>query len=130
MKYRVYSCLLFFCLTQTWAQNRLVVEVRMEDPSVKEVAIKIYDKANGFVKQVPQGEEFVLESGKTLANYVFLAEGYAYLEQEIDFSRKDKLNIVIPTTVETLNEVVLDAKRKEVFTLKRMQDFEKTAIYA
>ena len=130
MKYRVYSCLLFFCLTQTWAQNRLVAEVRMEDPSVKEVAIKIYDKANGFVKQVPQGEEFVLESGKTLANYVFLAEGYAYLEQKIDFSRKDKLNIVIPTNVETLNEVVLDAKRKEVFTLKRMQDFEKTAIYA
>lgn len=130
MKYKVYSFLLFFCLTRTWAQNRLAVEVRLEYPSVKEVAIKIYDKANGFVKQVQQGEEFVLESEQTIANYVFLAEGYAYLEQEIDFSRKDKLNIVIPTTVETLNEVVLDAKRKEAFILKRMQDFEKTAIYA
>ena len=130
MKYRVYSCLLFFCLTQTWAQNRLAAEVRLEDPSLKEISIKIYDKANGFVKQVQQGEEFVLESEQAIANYVFLAEGYTYLEQEIDFSHKDKLNIVIPTTVETLSEVVLDAKRKEVFTLKRMQDFEKTAIYA
>jgi Fe(3+) dicitrate transport protein len=130
MKYRVYSCLLFFCLTQTWAQNRLAVEVRLEDPSLKEISIKIYDKANGFVKQIQQGEEFVLESEQVFVDFVFLAEGFAYLEQEIDFSRKDKLNIVIPTTVETLNEVVLDAKRKEVFTLKRMQDFEKTAIYA
>ena len=130
MKYRVYSFLLFFCLTQTWAQNRLAVEVRLEDPSLKEISIKIYDKANGFVKQIQQGEEFVLESEQAFVDFVFLAEGIAYLEQEIDFSRKDKLNIVIPTTVETLNEVVLDAKRKEVFTLKRMQDFEKTAIYA
>ena len=104
--------------------------MRLEDPSLKEISIKIYDKANGFVKQIQQGEEFVLESEQVFVDFVFLAEGFAYLEQEIDFSRKDKLNIVIPTTVETLNEVVLDAKRKEVFTLKRMQDFEKTAIYA
>ena len=41
MKYRVYSFLLFFCLTQTWAQNRLAVEVRLEDPSLKEISIKI-----------------------------------------------------------------------------------------
>ena len=73
MKYRVYSCLLFFCLTQTWAQNRLAAEVRIEDPSLKDISIKIYDKANGFVKQVQQGEEFELESELTIAKYVFLA---------------------------------------------------------
>lgn len=130
MKYKVCSCLLFFCFAQSWAQNSLEAEVRIEDPNLKEITIKIYDKANGFIKQVQQGEQFILESEQTLVDYVFLAEGFAYFEQEVDFSRKKKLNILIPTNVETLNEVVLDAKRKEVFSLKRMQDFEKTAIYA
>ena len=32
--------------------------------------------------------------------------------------------------IEELSEVVVNAKRKEVFLLKKMGDFEKTEIYA
>lgn len=130
MKYTVYSCLLIFCFTQSWAQNRIEGQVRLDDPSLDQVPVKIYDKANGFVKEVSQGERFVLISDQTLVDYVFLAEGFAYLEQQIDFSSGIELNLVISSTVESLNEVILDAKKKEVFALKRMQDYEKTAIYA
>lgn len=130
MKYTVYSCFLFFCLTQSWAQNRIEGQVRLDDSRLEQVPIKIYDKANGFVKEVLQGERFFLESDQALVDYIFLVEGFAYLEQQVDFSSERKLNVVISSTIETLNEVVLDAKKKEVFALKRMQDFEKTAIYA
>lgn len=130
MRYTVYSCLLIFCFTQAWSQNRIEGSVRLEDKGLAEVPIKIYDKANGFIKQVNQNVPFVLESEQSAVNYIFLAEGYAYLEKEVDFSKDASLTIVIPLTIESLNEVVLNAKRKEVFALKRMQDFEKTAIYA
>ena len=130
MRYTVYSCLLIFCFTQAWSQNRIQGNVRLEDTSLAEVPIRIYDKANGFIKQVNQNVPFVLESEQSIVDYIFLAEGYAYLEKEVDFSKDASLTIVIPLTIESLNEVVLNAKRKEVFALKRMQDFEKTAIYA
>ena len=121
---------MLLCFSFSWAQNRVELKVRLEDSSLQDVPIKIFDKTAGFVKQVKQNEEFELISEQTLVDYVFLAEGYAFLEKQIDFSLKTKLDLVILLSVESLNEVVLNAKKKEVFALKRMQDFEKTAIYA
>ena len=130
MKYTVYSFLFFTISTISFAQYRLECIINLEGENNLKPSIKIYDKATGFVNEVYEGEIFILENRVQKNTYIFIAEGYSVVEKEIDLSEVNKFNLVLPMQVEELNEVILSAKKKEVFALKRMRDFENTAIYA
>ena len=130
MKYTVYSLLFFTISTIGFAQYRLECSINLEGENNLKSSIKIYDKAIGFVNEVYEGEIFILENRVQKNTYIFIAEGYSVVEKEIDLSEVNKFNLVLPRQVEELNEVILSAKKKEVFALKRMRDFENTAIYA
>ena len=130
MKYTVYSLLFFTISTIGFAQYRLECSINLEGENNLKSSIKIYDKATGFVNEVYEGEIFILENRVQKNTYIFIAEGYSVVEKEIDLSEVNKFNLVLPMQVEELNEVILSAKKKEVFALKRMRDFENTAIYA
>ena len=130
MKYTVYSLLFFTISTIGFAQYRLECSINLEGENNLKSSIKIYDKAIGFVNEVYEGEIFILENRVQKNTYIFIAEGYSVVEKEIDLSKVNKFNLVLPRQVEELNEVILSAKKKEVFALKRMRDFENTAIYA
>ena len=130
MKYTVYSFLFFTISTIGFAQYRLECSINLEGENNLKSSIKIYDKAIGFVNEVYEGEIFILENRVQKNTYIFIAEGYSVVEKEIDLSEVNKFNLVLPMQVEELNEVILSAKKKEVFALKRMRDFENTAIYA
>ena len=130
MKYTVYSFLFFTISTIGFAQYRLECSINLEGENNLKSSIKIYDKAIGFVNEVYEGEIFILENRVQKNTYIFIAEGYSVVEKEIDLSKVNKFNLVLPRQVEELNEVILSARKKEVFALKRMRDFENTAIYA
>jgi len=130
MKYTVYSFLFFTISTIGFAQYRLECIINLGGENNLKPSIKIYDKATGFVNEVYEGEIFILENRVQKNTYIFIAEGYSVVEKEIDLSEVNKFNLVLPRQVEELNEVILSAKKKEVFALKRMRDFENTAIYA
>ena len=130
MKYTVYSFFFFTISTIGFAQYRLECSINLEGENNLKSSIKIYDKAIGFVNEVYEGEIFILENRVQKNTYIFIAEGYSVVEKEIDLSKVNKFNLVLPRQVEELNEVILSAKKKEVFALKRMRDFENTAIYA
>ena len=130
MKYTVYSLLFFTISTIGFAQYRLECSINLEGENNLKSSIKIYDKAIGFVNEVYEGEIFILENRVQKNTYIFIAEGYSVVEKEIDLSKVNKFNLILPRQVEELNEVILSARKKEVFALKRMRDFENTAIYA
>ena len=130
MKYTVYSFLFFTISTISFAQYRLECSINLEGENNLKSSIKIYDKAIGFVNEVYEGEIFILENRVQKNTYIFIAEGYSVVEKEIDLSNVNKFNLILPRQVEELNEVILSARKKEVFALKRMRDFENTAIYA
>lgn len=130
MKYTVYSFLFFTISTIGFAQYRLECSINLEGENNLKSSIKIYDKAIGFVNEVYEGEIFILENRVQKNTYIFIAEGYSVVEKEIDLSKINKFNLVLPKQVEELNEVILSARKKELFALKRMRDFENTAIYA
>ena len=130
MKYTVYSFLFFTISTIGFAQYRLECSINLEGENNLKSSIKIYDKAIGFVNEVYEGEIFILENRVQKNTYIFIAEGYYVVEKEIDLSEVNKFNLVLPMQVEELNEVILSARKKELFALKRMRDFENTAIYA
>ena len=130
MKYTVYSFLFFTISTIGFAQYRLECSINLGGENNLKSSIKIYDKAIGFVNEVYEGEIFILENRVQKNTYIFIAEGYSVVEKEIDLSKVNKFNLILPRQVEELNEVILSARKKEVFALKRMRDFENTAIYA
>ena len=130
MKYTVYSFFFFTISTIGFAQYRLECSINLEGENNLKSSIKIYDKAIGFVNEVYEGEIFILENRVQKNTYIFIAEGYSVVEKEIDLSKVNKFNLVLPRQVEELNEVILSARKKELFALKRMRDFENTAIYA
>jgi Fe(3+) dicitrate transport protein len=130
MKYTVYSLLFFTISAIGFAQYRLECSINLEGENNLKSSIKIYDKAIGFVNEVYEGEIFILENRVQKNTYIFIAEGYSVVEKEIDLSKVNKFNLVLPRQVEELNEVILSARKKELFALKRMRDFENTAIYA
>ena len=92
--------------------------------------VDIFDRDQGFIKKAPIGEEFSFEIDKESISLVFLAEGFEIFEKQLDISRDKEVSIMLKPLVEDLSEVVISAKKREVFQLSRLKDFEKTAIYA
>ena len=130
MKYTACSYLLFLFWTSSFSQYQIKSNIKFEGDNEFNSSVKIYNKARGFVNEVNQGETFFLQSNIPIETYIFIAQGYDILEKKVDFTQENTLNLVLSRQLEKLNEVVLSAKKKEIFALKRMQDYEKTTIYA
>ena len=107
------------CIVKTKGDN--VLETKFVD---------VFDRDRGFIKKVPFGEEFLLVIDKESISHVFLAEGFEIFEKQIDDTNNKDVMIILKPLVEDLSEVVISAKKREVFQLSRLKDFEKTAIYA
>ena len=130
MRYTVYSLMFFIISFKSYTQFSVECVVELEEKNDLKAVIKIYNKDEGFIDEALEGEVFLIESEKSTATFIFIANDYSLIEKEIDFNDVNNLKIVIPRRLEKLNEIVLNAKKKDVFALKRMKDFEKTAIYA
>ena len=114
-----------------YAQFQVNCVVKTEGDNVLETKfVDVFDRDQGFIKKVPVDEEFLLEIEKESISLVFLAEGFEIFEKKLDVSRDKEVLIILKPLVEDLSEVVISAKKREVFQLSRLKDFEKTAIYA
>ena len=114
-----------------YAQTQVAFVVKTEGDNVLETKfVDVFDRDQGFIKKAPIGEEFSFEIDKESISLVFLAEGFEIFEQQLDVSIDKEVLIILKPLVEGLSEVVISAKKREVFQLSRLKDFEKTAIYA
>ena len=114
-----------------YAQFQVNCVVKTEGDNVLETKfVDVFDRDQGFIKKAPIGEEFSFEIDKESISLVFLAEGFEIFEQQLDVSIDKEVLIILKPLVEGLSEVVISAKKMEVFQLSRLKDFEKTAIYA
>ena len=107
------------CIVKTEGENVLATKF-----------VDVFDRDRGFIKKVPVGEEFLLVIDKESISLVFLAEGFEIFEKQINDTNNKDVMIILKPLVEDLSEVVISAKKREVFQLSRLKDFEKTAIYA
>ena len=114
-----------------YAQFQVNCVVKTEGDNVLETKfVDVFDRDQGFIKKAPIGEEFSFEIDKESISLVFLAEGFEIFEKQLDVSIDKDVLIILKPLVEDLSEVVISAKKREVFQLSRLKDFEKTAIYA
>ena len=131
MKSKVFSIIIFIFWINAYAQSQVTFIVKTEGNNVLETKfVDVFDRDQGFIKKVPVGQEFTLEIEKETISLVFLAEGFEIFEKQLDISRDKEVLIMLKPMVEDLSEVVISAKKRKVFQLSRLKDFEKTAIYA
>ena len=131
MKSKVFNVLIFMFWLNGYCQFQVTFIVKTEGDNVLETKFAdVFDRDQGFIKKVPVGEKFLLEVKKETTSLVFLAEGFEIFEKQLDISRDKEVSIMLKPLVEDLSEVVISAKKRKVFQLSRLKDFEKTAIYA
>ena len=130
MKLKVFKLTFLFISATLFSQNSVNVVVTLDEKFESDIEVKIYEKTSGFITRVKVNEPFELIFEATSVELIFVAEGYPSINRVIDLSKKEQSVIKIKLRAEELSEVVLSAKRREVFLLKRMEDFQQTEIYA
>ena len=130
MKLKVFKLIFLFISATLFSQNSVNVVVTLDEKSEPDIEVKVYEKTSGFITRVKVNEPFELIFDVTAIELIFVAEGYPSINRMIDLSKKEQSVIKIELREEELSEVVLIAKRREVFLLKRMEDFQQTEIYA
>lgn len=134
MRYKDYS-LLFFVLCWTsslWGQNSLSGRVKDADTQEAIAGVEVYlfpteaktqsDSLGRFTFADLQEQSYEL--------VVFSPQHQLYKEN-VDFQGKAmELSVRLQANEYELSEVVIAAKREELFAIKRLQEVEGTAIYA
>ena len=130
MKLKAFSLFFMLFSTTLFSQKILKGIVVLNDNIESSLEVNIYEKTNGFLSKVRTNEQFELEIFSNNAELIFVSDGFPSIKKLIDFNKNENPFVRVELKVEELSEVILSAKRREVFLLKRMDDFEKTEIYA
>jgi len=130
MKLKVFSLFILIFTTSIFSQNSVKCLVTLEDEKQSDIEIKVYEKNIGYITQAKINVPFVLDFDSSRIELIFVLDGFPSINKPVDFENNKQALITVKFIAEQLSEVILSAKRKEVFLLKRMDDFEKTEIYA
>ena len=88
---------MFFIISfKSYTQFSVECVVELEEKNDLKAVIKIYNKDEGFIDEALEGEVFLIESEKSTATFIFIANDYSLIEKEIDFNDVNNLKIVIP----------------------------------
>ncbi len=130
MKLKAFNLFFLVFTTSIFSQNSVKCLVTLEDENQSDIEVKVYEKNIGFITQAKINVPFVLDFDSSNIELIFVSDGFPSINKSVDFDNNKKTLITVEFIAEQLSEVILSAKRKEVFLLKRMNDFEKTEIYA
>ena len=130
MKLKGFSLVLILFSTTLFSQTKVRGIVVFNDRFESNLEVKVYESNSGFLETVPLNEPFEIEILPTTTDLIFVVDGFPSIKKTIDFETVSTSFLTIDLMVEELSEVILSAKRKEVFLLKRMEDFDNTEIYA
>ena len=97
--------MLFIISFKSYAQFSVECVVELEEKNDLKAVIKVYNKDEGFIDEALEGEVFLIESDKSIATFIFIANDYSLIEKEINFNDVNNLKVVIPRRLEKLNEI-------------------------
>ena len=130
MKLKAFNLFFLIFTTSIFSQNSVKCLVTFADENRSDIEVKVYEKNIGFITQAKINVPFVLDFDSSNIELIFVSDGFPSINKPVDFDNYKKALITVEFIAEQLSEVILSAKRKEVFLLKRMDDFDKTEIYA
>ena len=134
MKLKAFKILLITFLINTSvvsSQNILEVLINTPDKDFENETVEIYNKNTGFMGVVKIGKvyEFNLKNSNP-TSIIVISMNYPLIEKDIDPKKDLKISILLPSRVQNLSEVVIIARKKRIFQLRRLKDFEGTSVFA
>ena len=113
------------------SQNTLEVIINTPDEGFENETVEIYLKNSGFIGVVPIGEvyKFNLKNNNS-TSIIIISMYHPLIEKDIDPKKDFKISILLPSRVQNLSEVIINARKKRVFELRRLKDFEGTYVFA
>ena len=91
--------------------------------------VQIYDKLRGSITRTSLNGKFEFISEHKKLTLVFFLPNYDVFEKEISVTNAE-INIILAPLQETLDEIEIITRKRQIFELKRLNDVEETAIYA
>ena len=130
MRLKVFSIITLFCLP-VFGQNKTSFKVEVDDSlnQNEETEVNIYHPIYGLIKKEKIGNSFEINLENYPATIYFYVEGLPLKEVIIE-NDQTKFVIISLGEAEELNEVVLNAQKRKVFNLNRLNDYLGTSIYA
>lgn len=113
-----------------FAQNTVKGVVVFSKSNTPIANVEVYDKASGLLTTTNVSGEFEFETSKETMILVFFSTDYEIKEVSINSKEAQHLKIELQESTTELSEVVINAHKRRIFELKRLNDVEETAIYA
>lgn len=121
--------LAFLCLSAA-AQQTVTGIVTDATTGLPVDRVSIYEKDQALLATTKTDGSFTFQTSKTQLSLVIFNYSYQVLEQEVPINGDTQVNFQLSNISETLNAVQINARKKQIFKLKRLKDVEGTAIYA
>ncbi|WP_203257290.1 TonB-dependent receptor domain-containing protein [Hyunsoonleella ulvae] len=113
-----------------YAQHTVTGIVTFSKTGTPIADVSVYDKTSGLLTTTNSSGEFAFETSKETLILVFFSSEYEIKEVEVVTKDAQTLKVVLEDLTTELSEVIINARNKRVFELKRLNDVEETAIYA
>ena len=92
--------------------------------------VEVYDKASGLLTKTDALGQFEFSTSKTDIVLVFFSLDYEITELPVKTNTDVTLKVELKDLATELSEVVINARKRRTFELRRLNDVEETAIYA
>ena len=119
MKSKGFNVLCLFLITNLYSQTTVKGKISIDKNFGSKNEVSIYEKSKGLIFNVLPNTTFEFTTNLNKLELIFIAEGYPTVRKNIDFSRDGNFFLNIQMKTEELSEVVVSAKRKEVFLCKK-----------
>ena len=134
MKSRVFKIIFLiflFNLDSVHCQYSVKITINSADNEFINEPIEIYTEESGLIKTAILGEPFeIITENNYPLKLILISINYPVVEKVIDSSSTREIIITLPSRTQKLTEVVVNARKKRVFELRRLKDFEGTSIYS
>lgn len=131
MRLKDYNVLIALFLSVTfYAQNTVNGVVLLEKTNAPIANIEIYDKSSGLLTTTNSSGSFQFTTSKENITLVFFSSEYEIEERNVNTKAATNLQVILKKATTELSEVVINARKRRAFELKRLKDVEETAIYA
>jgi Fe(3+) dicitrate transport protein len=131
MKLKDFNIIILLLLVslQSFGQFKYQGEVTDLLSGSKLSEVQIYDKLRGSITKTNLNGNFEFISEHKKLTLVFFLPNYEVLEKNVN-NIDSNFEIILAPLQETLDEIEIITRKRQIFELKRLNDVEETAIYA
>ncbi|MBL29905.1 MAG: TonB-dependent receptor [Flavobacteriaceae bacterium] len=113
-----------------YSQNIIKIKVLTIDNEFIDDPVEVYSKETGYITTINIGEFSEINVDDNPLSLIFISINHPVIEKAINPISTDEIIVELPSRTQNLSEVVVNARKKRVFELRRLKDFEGTSIYS